>query len=464
MHKGFRGNILLIGSFIFLTFFIMSTYFYKERTCFIDISLHLFHLLKDCNFIIQNNRFGALFTQMIPILGQGLNLSLKNIAILYSLSFVMLPFFSFLTIIIGLRNSKIAITYLFSILLMTTHTFFWIQSELPQAMSFFFILLALIDNCINAYKEITLVTWIGLFLLLIVTCFTHPLSIFPIGFAILFYFFQYKENRLFVSKVAILSICIVFLKSIFFKTEYDSQAIGQLIQNKKHIQNFFELTSTKNYIHYFSSDYILVTVSLLILTILYFYHKQLKLGLFILLASIGFSSIINLTYPEGALQFYIENQYQILAIIISIPLINMLFKRKLERELTMFLLPFVSIICFIRIISVHPIYTQRLDWYRNILKVTSSNSSKKLIISNKSAPIDTLLMTWASSYETWLISTIETDTSRSLLIEEYENEYSHTTTLKNVFVTKWGAFEYNTLPTRYFKFMDTTGYFRLQNY
>ncbi len=138
MNKRF---IFILGvlSFGFALFF--SIIYFLERTAFLDLSFHLFYLLKDNDYCIQNYRIGAVFTQSFPLIGAWLGLSLKSIAILYSTSFIVLYALTFFCILVGFKNVKLAIIYLFFCILITTHTFFWAQSELPQGVAYLFIYL-----------------------------------------------------------------------------------------------------------------------------------------------------------------------------------------------------------------------------------------------------------------------------------------------------------------------------------
>lgn len=55
--------IYRIGSLTYIVLGILALVFYLERTAFLDISFHLFYILKDGDFAIQNNRFAAALTQ-----------------------------------------------------------------------------------------------------------------------------------------------------------------------------------------------------------------------------------------------------------------------------------------------------------------------------------------------------------------------------------------------------------------
>ena len=116
------------------------------------------------------------------------------------------------------------------------------------------------------------------------------------------------------------------------------------------------------------------------------------------------------------------------------------------------------IIGLIRIYATHPMYTKRLNVYRNFLKATENSTQKKLIIPASVAPMNTLLMTWASSYEFWLLSTIEKGESRSVIIEEKPGEFDWAMPERNSFIAKWGLWKYDQLDKRYFIFQDSTQY------
>jgi hypothetical protein len=91
MHNiGAQVKVKWIGLFGLITLLALSLVFYRERISFLDSSYHLFFLLKDGTFAIQNFRFVAIFTQSIPLLLSYLHLPLNAIAIGYSASYVLL--------------------------------------------------------------------------------------------------------------------------------------------------------------------------------------------------------------------------------------------------------------------------------------------------------------------------------------------------------------------------------------
>ncbi|HEY0262576.1 MAG TPA: hypothetical protein VGB95_06085, partial [Chitinophagales bacterium] len=127
-----RNTVSVIGTLSFIALIGVSVVFYKERVLFFDISFHLFDILRTGTFAIQNYRIAAFFTQLFPIIGTKANLSLNTIALWYSTSFLLLYFTTFSVVLLALKNVRVALAYFLFVTLISTHTFYWIQSELPQ--------------------------------------------------------------------------------------------------------------------------------------------------------------------------------------------------------------------------------------------------------------------------------------------------------------------------------------------
>lgn len=216
---------LFIGVFTFSILLVLSILFYLERTVFLDISYHLFSILKDEDFAIQNNRFGAFFTQLFPLISSKLGFSLQTIAILYSMSFVILPLLTFLLIHLYFKNTKVSIAYLLFTIVMTTHTFYWIQSELPQAIAFLFILIALMERALHEKFIPTNYIFLSGVLLFLV-CFTHPLILIIFTFVLFYYFLSHPGQKPVVASFGLTFFSFYTIKYFFFKTSYDSQATG----------------------------------------------------------------------------------------------------------------------------------------------------------------------------------------------------------------------------------------------
>lgn len=452
---------LYIGVLTFSILIVLSILFYKERTVFLDISYHLFSILKDDSFAIQNNRFGAFFTQLFPLIGSKLGFSLQTIAVLYSMSFVILPLITFLLIHLYFKNTKVSVAYLLFTIAMTTHTFYWIQSELPQAIAFLFILIALLDRAVQEKTPSNKFVFLSSVLLFLV-CFTHPLMLIVFTFLVLYYFLSHPDKKAVIASFGLTYFAFYVIKSLFFKTAYDSQAMGGMNNFLALFPNYFNLESNKNLIKYFIQDYYFVAI-LFAVTVFSFirrlrYLKALLISAFFL----GYCLLVNVSYPQGADQFYIENLYLVLAVIVAVPFVYEVLPTIRNPKIQYAIIGLICAAGVVRIATTQSVYSDRLSWYRDILTTTESSTQQKIIIPETMVPMDTLMMTWGSSYEFWLLSTIEKGTSRSVIIEESPGEFDYALPAERAFITKWGAFEYATLDSKYFIFRDTSGYVKVQ--
>jgi hypothetical protein len=81
-------------------------------------------------------------------------------------------------------------------------------------------------------------------------------------------------------------------------------------------------------------------------------------------------------------------------------------------------------------------------------------------MSEKEVPMDTLIMSWGSSFEFWLLSSLRNpDAPRSIVIDEDPARFDWTLSNNTAFFTEWGIYPYADLPKRYFNFTDI-GYYQ----
>ncbi len=452
-----RSALLLWGGITFGLWLILALLWYRERVVFVDIAYHLFFLLKDRGFAIQNGRFGAAFTQFFPLVGAALGLSVNFIAALYSASFILLPAIIFGLLLGPLRNARLALAYLLFEAGMMTHTFFWIQSELPQATAFLFLFAGLLE------KQLHRETFSAFFLpaaqvLLLVVCFSHPLIPIPFFYLLLFMGLRYPLKRRMLTAVAVSFLLVWILKSLFFRYPYEQQAMSGLKNFVTLFPHYFNLQSNRDYLRYFVHDYYVAGLLLVVLAV-YYFRRQAWLNLALLaLFFAGFSALVNISSPGGSVQFYVENQYLILGFFVALPAAYDLFESLQKRRYQQLLLGAVVVCCMARITLAHPLYKQRLQWNEDLLARTSMLPDKKIMLPAESAPLDTLLMTWGSSYEFWLLSTLNGGPARSIIIEEKAGEFDADLSQNKAFITKWGAYKYADFKGPYFPFTDTGFY------
>lgn len=456
-----RRVSFVVGALTFSALMVLSVFFYKERVVFLDISYHLFEILRTGAFAIQNNRICAFSTQLFPLFGSKLGLSLSAVALGYSLSFLLLYFGTFMVILMGLKNVRIAIAYLLFVMLITTHTFYWIQSELPQGVAFLFLLLALFDNWLNHHSK-PFYFYFVLPILSLFVALAHPLLLFAFVFALLFFAVSHPQKIKQISAVSIPYFAVYFAKNLLFKSEYDSGAMSGLKNFLTLFPNYFFIPSNQEFLYYITHEYVFLFLLFVVVCGYYVVRKSYwKLAL-VVAFSLGYTLLINVSYANGSPSFYLENQYLLLTIFVGLPFATEVLPAIFTRNVQIIIIVAIVFSGIFRIYNGHHLYTERLNWYRSVLAETEGLPNKKIIYSSEVATPKSALMTWATPYEFWLLSTLESTESRSIVWEERPNEFDWTIGENRAFIGRWGVFDYDSLNKNYFHFNDTSYYVKLQ--
>ncbi|HMX39422.1 MAG TPA: hypothetical protein PKD78_03810 [Saprospiraceae bacterium] len=450
-------SLFWLGTSTYALLAVLAAVFYMERTVFIDLAFHLFYLLKDGSFAIQNYRFGAFFTQMFPLLAAKAHLPLAQVMMCYSVGFVVYYAAIFL---LCLRLSRPhALLLLLYQVWMVTDTFYWTQSEFSQGVALCILWWAAVGHYERQERMPVWVTGLSPVVLLLVAFF-HPLM------AVVFlYMAAYQglhpglaPQRRLVASGVVSFVGMLVLKTRFFKTQYDADAserLGHLFQLKQY-------WGTPVWGQFFSllwSHFYLLALGLAVAAVALVRERawgRLALMLFSLL---GYLLVVNPPYPEGAEDFYLENLYLPLSLMVLLPLVLDVLPALPARWST----AAVAVALALRLAHIgwqHAPYTARLDWERQWLRRNATED--KLIFADAVAPMDTMLMTWGTGYEFWLLSTVEEGRTRSVLIDDSPRQFGWAMNDSRLFLTKWGAFPYEKLPQRYFIFRDTVRRYELR--
>jgi len=451
--------ILFLGSSTFGILALFSLHFYKERAFFLDLSYILYLIIKDNCLAIQVNRFVSFFTQGVAYSAMKLGLPLENIAQLYSLSFVVFQYLIFLVILKIAKDKWMALGLVLFNTLMVTHTFYWPTNELLQGMAVLFLFFALLNKSYNAEGFKKLLVHLLAIGSLITTCFAHPLLNIPVAFGLILIatkdIKQLKSTGLYF--IGLVSLYII--KQIYFSNYYDAYSMEGLENFIKLFPNYYT-ESMHNFFNFLIRDYYLFMLALIACTIFYIKERKfLRLAL-VLLSVVVYTLMINVSFPKNVNQFYIEAQYLILSVFVILPLVLDIIPSIKNEKLLIAGISIVLIISLIRIYSTHDLYTERLEWNRNLLAKSRAIGKDKLILMDKELPKETLLLTWAMAYETWIMSTVENGATQSIVALKNEKKLDEFMDQRKVFLSKWIQDTYFKHPRKYFIFPDTMNTYR----
>lgn len=432
--------------------------FYKERTIFVDLSYHLFEICRSGDFVPNNFRFVSVATQLFPYMGVQWDLPLQQVLLLYSIGFAIL--YTGVYLVAGaLQSYRIALCFLLIHSLFISHTFYWTQSELPQGLAFMMLSFALIEyNPQNQWKLMLKRATLPFFLF--TAAFAHPLLLFPFCFISIFLFIGPVEQE---KRRELLSCSIMYLlfyasRIIFFKAAYEHQAFEGLNYFTTRLPDFFKLHSTLSFFKKCTGIYVLLPIGFIVVNAFYVIDRKLFKALLFSAFSLGYLVLINVSYPEPHTQaFYIENLYIPLGVFLAFPLVYDVLPSFRQGKVYHVSVGLILLFAAARIFTQHKMYRNRLSWLERTYR---KHQNEKVILHTQNVPIDTALMTWGSAYEFWLLSTIQTNRSASLLISEAPDQFNWALGTRDIFLTAWGAFPYSSLPPRYFHFSDTSNAYK----
>ncbi len=439
------------GFAAYAVMFVLALMFYKERTVFVDIALHLFAILVNNDFTIQNFRYGAAVTQVFPLMAGRLSLPLDIIMMIYSGCFVV--YYALCYTICGgvLKNYKVALALLLSQTLFAAHSFYWIQSELPQGMAFMMVLFACLNNLEE--RRLTVSAAVLLIILLTATNFFHPTLVIPALFVFAFMYLNNANAKRLIVVSAVAFVVIYVLKRFIFVNAYDHQALGHLRNFKTLFPDYFFIASNGKFLRLCLNTYYWIPLSFVAIVWIYVYRRNWQKLLLFIGAFFGYLFLVNVSYPNGMeTEFYMENLYLPLSVILAFPFVFDLMPVLEKKNLVAATVWAIILTGCVRMYLTHDIYTRRLNWERNFLR---ANMDKKLLVYPDKVPMDILLMIWSTPFEFWLLSTSEQGKTASIIISERPPEHEAAVGSTKSLITTWGVYQYQELPEKYFNLTDT---------
>lgn len=452
-------KIYSVGIAVYVFMLFLSVFFYKERIILLDTAFTVFNILKDNSFSIQVYRFGDVFSQMLPVLTRRLQLSLNTIILSYSAGFTLYYFVCYLICGSFLKQYRFSLAILLLNILFVSDTFYWITSQLPQAIALFMVVLAFLSNKhLNSNNALMLLV---LILGAITVAFFHPLVLFIVVYAILF-FAERKEafaDKRILYGIALVYFFAVILKAVLFRTTYEQHSLSGLKNFITQFPDYFTLYANKRFLYNCVAKYYWIPTITSAIIIFYTRIKEWKkLGLFVAFL-LGYLMLINISYPTNATpEFYIESLYLPLSIFLGLPFIFDLLPLLEKRKMALPVIVLILLSGCLRIYLTHSIYTARLGWERNFM---AQYLDKKVIVSAEKADTTLLQMLWGTPYEFCLLSSLEQHKTASIIIDNNPKEREWAGGTTKSLVVNWNVIPYSQLSTRYFHFTDTTSGYQI---
>lgn len=447
------------GIIVYLILFLLSILFYKERIVFLDTAYHMFHILTDGDFLVGNHRYGAVVTQIFPYLCEKLSIPLDATMIIYSSGFALYYFICYLLLVFVLKQYKLALVLLLSHTLFVSDAFYWVTSELKQGLAFFCVMFAILTSfTLSGHTRIYKLAIVTI--LPICAAFFHPILWVPGVYIIVFFFIHSNaiaDKRVFYLGSAIFLV-VYFLKLHLLPVLYESNGMSRASNFFTLLPQWFSLPSSQHFLNKCTGVFIWIPIFFLLINAMYLYKKKwLKLFAFNGFI-IAYIILITTAYASGTTdEFYFENLYLPLGIVLGLSWVYDVMDH-LPRYFSSTIILLVLASGVARIYSRHTVYTTRLEWERSIM---DQYPGQKLFIQETPGIEDTLVMTWATAYEFWLLSTAEREYTRTISVVPNVDDCIVSAWDRTSFIGHKEQYDYKELPEKYFILQDTTTRFAL---
>jgi hypothetical protein len=445
-----RRWVVALGLLVLLALLILSLFFWKERTVYTDMAFHVFVLSVTKTIAIQNQRFGAAITQAFPLLAMKLQWSLRAVLQLYSASFFVSYIAYFIVIVFVIRNVAMGLVLCLYLTMLTSISFFWAQSEFPQGMAFLVLYLSLLLFVADKEKP-SLVLYAIVIAGGVVALFFHPLILFPFTIALSYFYLNKNIQFRQAAYVLLFSVFVLVAKTVLIKTGgYESAKMGGIKNFLTLFPNYFFIPSNIDFVKRLAGDYALLALWTVAVTVWYVAKVQHMKLAWLYASLLGYLLLVNVSFPEAGFNTYTQNLQLPLAFIVALPIAFELVPAMPTKYLVMaLLLTFGIRIAFVY--HSHAPFTERLNYLNGLLDQQAGESTNKFYVAEKDLDEEVVGETWALSYETLLLSSLQSrDATKTIELEEVVQENAFLLDSDFVFINRMWGWNGSELPSRYF--------------
>jgi hypothetical protein len=282
---------------------------WRQRIFFCDASHIAFRAINEQQLQIQQFRFGAFITQMVPVIGAKLGLPIKLILKAYSVSFNLFFFIVGLLLFFGFRAYKLLVVFAFYFLLVSTHSYFWPNNEIHQGMGYLFLFFGALLYTGSKTKNLFLPV---LFMVLLggTALFCHPLAIFPFVFLWVYLIIDKSEwpfSRNATILLSFVAVVLVGLK-LYVSNKYAGYDMGLFHNaankgNLKEVLNAFSSPMAQEIYRHTKTNYWQLPLVFLAGVFVLFRQRKYVLAGWTIMSSLAFFVCICLAFG-GYLEFY----------------------------------------------------------------------------------------------------------------------------------------------------------------
>lgn len=400
-----RKYYFITGIIALLGLIVLAVVFFKERIAFCDTAYQAVFMIAERRPFIIWIRPGAILPQLLPLAAISLHAGLKTVMVIHSLSFIF--FFGIMYLLAYRFSQKKMLFFVIPLylVLITNEVFYWPQSELQQGVLWLCLYTVLLfEGRWNGLNQ-----WLSLgihFLFIVWVQFFHPLLFFPMALVIIYYYDS--ESGLFSRRATYhLAACVVAfgirnVVGMFDTYERGKLNIGAAIRNN--LPHFFSLDSVHVFFSKLTSAYLIYMVFLVVALIWLIVQRKYLRAMAVASFSLGYWMLIMISSPQDA-RFYTENMLLPLGFMAALPVVvDMIPSVRFSYLPLIFLI--IILIRLGGIYQAHRDYTAHYAIYDPYFDYAKKNNLNGVFVANNLIDQQKAISTWASGYESILISSL----------------------------------------------------------
>ncbi|MGI4865030.1 MAG: hypothetical protein ACRYFZ_13995 [Janthinobacterium lividum] len=464
-----------LGLLAMLVLLGLAWHFYLERVAYYDMAYHLFTYIQRPELFIQNRRFVAAATQLPAIWATRAGWSVDNLLRVYSVAFVAYYLAVYLLSAKWFKNEQVALVVPLLFVLIASRTFYWAQSEFPQALA------ALLLFYAGVARQTPLpwrLSTLALAALVPVIIFGHPLAIFPFLFVWAYDWLLNQRWRdwAYYALLVLGLVTYQYRTSLIPPGSYEATSNTFLPNLKQYFPHYLELSSFANFWHLCRTGFVALPLLLVVLTV--YYLRQRNWLAWARLALVwgfvaGFTFLVNVSKPDYVEATYLENLYLPLGLFVAVPFALELLPA-LERSrgsrgpwLAAGVLGAVLLLRLGVLYRAHEPYTAYQHWLVRLMAYTKGFPERGYLMDDANADPTRLRAGWpwwASPYETMLLSTrTSPDSARAVYICNEWLRFVEANKTPGTFLSPFDVLPSYVLNANYFRLPNEHYLFRLLN-
>ncbi len=473
-RRGATLALLMLGALVYGFLVWAAWTWWAERTVWGDIAYHTFWIANDGWFAVQNHRFVAMLSQLPVLWGTAQDWPMERVLRSYSLVFPVLQALAFLWVAGIWRDRAMGLLLLWLHVLAAGQDLFWIQSELPQGLTW----LVLAFAYWRRRPSGPLAQAIGVALLLLLA-FAHPLLAFPLAVGLWFLAREGEIGRTQAWTNALIYGVLYAVKLVVFRTPYDTGSFGKAAA----VLDGIGQTPAWQWFGGALFGPVWGPVLVLLLGLSAYgwmgaieraggalarvgarIRRRRKDGFLALgLPVLAFGWVLLVLGSQAeAPAYYLQNLLLPLVVVLGLPAVL-----HLERWRNPW--PWVlALVCTAAILPMKgwalgqlaPAYTAHLQWVRGLAAETQTHPERptKRFVWEADLPADTLVATWSLPYECLLWSALEGHPPLSVAVAPSLTQLEWARNHTWVFVTQWDSPAHGDLHEGYFHGFDGSSY------